>query len=168
MKRGRTRSISSKSKSGAGKHLRSSAKTHRTGSSSGFCVEELLESLRKSQLRELIEFWGGEGDEQGANGTSEQELRDLARGWMENPVLVEERVADLGRRLGAVLESLIASPGYVQSREELAELEGVFSTELGLASGEQFSGFVHGTFPRSDEREATAEGPGCNIRGLIT
>ena len=56
MKRGRTRSISSKSKSGAGKHLRSSAKTHRTGSSSGFCVEELLESLRKSQLRELIEL----------------------------------------------------------------------------------------------------------------
>ncbi len=126
MKRGRTRSISFKGSGSSEKHLRGAApdkrKIGRDSKGNGFGIEELLEPLRKSQLEELVHFWGGEG-----NGddlpTNEGDLRDRARIWMENPILVEERVADLGRRLGAVLESLIASPGYVRSREELTEIK---------------------------------------------
>ncbi|MAB79228.1 MAG: hypothetical protein CMJ89_07730 [Planctomycetes bacterium] len=131
MKRGRTRSLSSSSRrsGGGGKHLRGSASADgglrsssaslSEGSTGGFSVEQLLESMHRGELEELVRFWGGDGQDV---TDSEDHLRDCARGWMSNPALVEERVADLGRRRGAVLESLIGSPGYVRSREELNDI----------------------------------------------
>lgn len=84
----------------------------------GFQLGELLSALRRSELLDLYRFW--ESGPSPNPPAGEEELRARLRGWMKDPVLVEDRVSRLGRRLGAVVEDLIAAPRYQKSWSELS------------------------------------------------
>jgi len=73
-------------------------------------VQDVLASARNRDLRDLYQFWGGSANQ--APPDSEEEMRQHLRGWMNDPVLIEERISGLGRRLGAVVEDLLSAPGH--------------------------------------------------------
>ena len=84
----------------------------------GFAVSDVLRSAKKSDLATIYRFW--EGGTNGEPPAQEEEVREQLRDWMKDPVVVEERVGALGRRLGAVVEDLLSAPRFFKSREELA------------------------------------------------
>jgi len=86
--------------------------------STGFAVADILRHARSTDLVTLYRFWEGGGN--GAAPESEEELRGNLREWMNDPVVVEERINGLGRRLGAVVEDLMSAPRFQKSWEELA------------------------------------------------
>ena len=98
--------------SGAGRRGARNGGTRRVTS-----VHELLASTRGRNLRDLYEFWVGAPNQTPPD--SEEEIRAHLREWMSNAKLVEDRVAGLGRRLGAVIELLLCSPRYERSWAEL-------------------------------------------------
>ena len=89
----------------------------RNGSEPRAGVEELLAASRSRELRELYQFWGG-AEPQGP--ATDEDLRLQLQQWMRDPAVIEERVAGLGKRLGAVLEELVGAPRYQRSWDELA------------------------------------------------
>ena len=82
-----------------------------------FLVADVLSSISEKGLIDLYRFWEG-----GTSGEPESpdDVLDLVRAWMVDPAVIEERISTLGRRLGAVVEDLIASPKYQKSWEDLA------------------------------------------------
>ena len=80
-------------------------------------VRDVLRAARKSELRDLYEFWAGPGARDIPE--SDEELRRDLEQWMNEPALVEERIAGLGRRLGTVIEDLISAPHYQKSWPDL-------------------------------------------------
>ena len=82
-----------------------------------FQLGEVLDGERHARLQELYEFW--EGGRNGAAPESEEELRQCLRTWMVDPDLVEDRIRNLGRRLGAVVEHLVTAPGFRRGWGEL-------------------------------------------------
>ncbi len=82
----------------------------------GVLVQDLLTKLRPRELSDVYNFWSGER----VNGkASEREMRAHLVDWMADPARIEERLADLGRRLGSVVESLVRAPRYQRSWQEL-------------------------------------------------
>ncbi len=88
------------------------------GRDDAFVISDVLSRVSKDDLPTLYRFWEG-----GTNGDvpdTTDGLRDLVRSWMNDPTVIEERINNLGRRLGAVVEDLLASPRYQKSWDELA------------------------------------------------
>jgi hypothetical protein len=80
-------------------------------------VREILAQRRRTELRELYQFWGGEAGKRMPE--NEDEAREHLSAWMSEPERILARTAELGRRLGDVLEVLIAAPRYRRSFGEL-------------------------------------------------
>lgn len=78
-------------------------------------VQELLASVAADELREIYRFWGGAKKSK----RTDDEMRRRVVEWMSDPLRVEERVAGLGRRLGAVVEDLICAPMFQRRWSEL-------------------------------------------------
>lgn len=84
-------------------------------------LADVLRSRSDSELTELHEAWS-----RGETGSGQLRL-DLER-WMSDGKRATETIELLGRRLGAVLETLLAAPGYglpfaeLAARKELAYL----------------------------------------------
>ena len=81
-------------------------------------VGELLDGKKRSELRELFRFWGGEEGKHLPE--HEEEVRERLLEWMAEPDRIVARVAGLGKRLTEVLEALIAAPRYRRTWTELA------------------------------------------------
>ncbi|MEM7309743.1 MAG: helicase-associated domain-containing protein [Planctomycetota bacterium] len=84
-------------------------------------VAELLAAAKRTELRELYQFWSGE------NGVRlpehDEEMREALLQWMIEPERIAERTSGLGRRMGEVLEALIAAPRYRRTWTELANVK---------------------------------------------
>jgi hypothetical protein len=94
------------------------AKSGRSGRNGGFTLAEALASLSRSDLEDIYQFW--EGSKEPETPAADDELRDVLSAWMKDPAVVEERVSELGRRLGSVVEDLLSAPRYQKSWTELA------------------------------------------------
>ena len=118
---------------GNGANGNGAARTHAwRATRGGFGIADFLAPRKRSDLLELYRFWGGKEEPP----ASEEELRRLVGEWMNDPGRVEERVCALGRRLSAVVESLMAAPRYRRTWEELSgsrELEKLSPYELEAA-----------------------------------
>ncbi len=90
---------------------------------SGLDLGRWLGERRRGELLELHRFWGDRPLEAAPAG--DDELRSCLLRWMSDPARAEERVSQLGKRLGAVLESLIGAPRYQRSWGELASSPGL-------------------------------------------
>jgi hypothetical protein len=87
------------------------------GRAGGLSLDALLAAQERVVLKDLYQFWEGNG---GPAPDDEQVLRTRLRGWMRDPVRVEERAARLPRRLATVLEDLMVAPRYQKSWSELS------------------------------------------------
>ena len=81
-------------------------------------VRDVVSARPRSDLSDLYGFWAN-GHASEAPG-DERALRSAVVEWMSDPVVLEERVSDMGRRLGAVFERLLRSPDYQLSYTQLA------------------------------------------------
>jgi hypothetical protein len=87
------------------------------GARRGFALCDLLGRARPGELMELYQFWSGAP--KAALPERADELRARLAAWMSDPVVVEERVASLGKRLGALIEHLVSAPRYQRALPEL-------------------------------------------------
>ena len=84
----------------------------------GSCAADAIGALDDADLNELYRFWSGESP---AHLPAAEVLRKQVAGWMGEAGRVKERVAELGRRLGTVLDLCLAAPAYTLTFAELAE-----------------------------------------------
>lgn len=99
-------------------------------------ASDAVSALSKSDLIELYRFWSGEA---GASVPKDQaSLRCQVLGWMAEPERVAERMRELGRRLGAILEVALGAPRYectladLNAAKPLAYLS-IYDLEAGLS-----------------------------------
>lgn len=76
----------------------------------------LAEGLSAADLLDAWRYWAGDGHGHAPDPATARE--ELAR-WMADPERVMARVLDLGRRLGAILDIVLASPRYEATVAEL-------------------------------------------------
>jgi len=85
-------------------------------------VAQIFAGVRGKELREFYRFWGGPAHSPAA---SEADMRQLLEQWLVDPVHVEERIAGLGKKLGAVVDALLDAPHYQLSFAELSRARNV-------------------------------------------
>lgn len=100
---------------GAAAELAPGASTQKLGR---LGVRDVLDGRRRSELRELYQFWGGEAGKRIPE--RDEEAREHLAQWMSEPERILARSTELGRRLGDVLEALISAPRYRRSFGDLA------------------------------------------------
>lgn len=85
---------------------------------------QALGELGRADLDELVRFWCPEEvpAREGVNGS---DAVSLAKQWMRDPGLVERRVAELGGRLGSVVEFLRHREGYFAGKLGLLDAPGM-------------------------------------------
>ncbi|HKX46955.1 MAG TPA: helicase-associated domain-containing protein [Planctomycetota bacterium] len=81
-------------------------------------VRHAVAERPESELRDLFRFWSG-GAVPEAKGDPEVVREQVVR-WMTDPEVVAQRVPTLGKRLGLVVELLLAGRGYGASYAELS------------------------------------------------
>jgi hypothetical protein len=81
-------------------------------------IKDVVEGRRRDDLRELYRFWSGAKP----NGALRDEdlMRERVVAWMQDPAIVIERVGELGKRLGAVVERLVSAPRFQRRWQELS------------------------------------------------
>jgi hypothetical protein len=82
-------------------------------------VRAILAGVPDADLRELYRFWSGE---RGTRSAADQEdVRRKVAQQMEDPEVIETRVAGLGRRLATILDLHLEAPRYERSLEDLEQ-----------------------------------------------
>ena len=81
-------------------------------------VAAAVRAIPKGDLIELYRYWSGD---QGASSPGVKQAREQVRAWMCEPERVAARVAGLGRRLGSILDVLLAAPHFERTVAELVD-----------------------------------------------
>lgn len=81
-------------------------------------IDELIARRPDRDIKHLYQFWSGADDAEVPRESSMARARIVD--WINDPVHLEERVEDLGRRLGGVLAELMGSEHYRSSVDALA------------------------------------------------
>ena len=93
--------------------------TKQRGGSGSLNSGDIVKSFSGKDVEELFRFWSGKRGPQFPNSIDEARVAIIA--WMEDPEVVEARVAELGRRMGVIFEKILAAD---QSRQSIADLQG--------------------------------------------
>ncbi len=80
-----------------------------------------LADLNRVDLDEVVRFWNPNGKEP----RGDDNRRELAIKWLRDPALVEDRLRQLGSRMGAVVSFLQTREGYRADRLELLGAPGL-------------------------------------------
>lgn len=86
----------------------------------GGTLTAALADLKSADLTELCEFWNPNGHK-----PAKDEIRAAAKRWMSDPAWVEKRVAELGGRMGALVEFLRGRENFTSGRLELLDAPGL-------------------------------------------
>ena len=79
---------------------------------------DVVKRLPKGDLTEAWRFWSG--DSSGTVPSTARNTRQEIVTWMTEPERVMERLGSLGRRLGPILDLLLAAPRFECSLSDLA------------------------------------------------
>ena len=80
---------------------------------------QVVKSFKPRDLEELYRFWAGKRGPQYPD--SDEAARAAVLGWMTDSEVVEARVSELGRRMGAIFECAMAVDGYRVSASVLGQ-----------------------------------------------
>ncbi|MDE0895896.1 MAG: hypothetical protein OSB10_04875, partial [Planctomycetota bacterium] len=87
----------------------------------GSNLASALAELDRADLDEVVRFWNPNGKEPDRG----DDRRALAARWLCDPTLVEDRIRQLGSRMGAVVSFLRSRDGYRADRMELLGAPGL-------------------------------------------
>ena len=88
----------------------------------------VVKGFGRRDIEELFRFWSGKRGPQFP--ATEAEAREQLIDWMADSEVVESRVGELGRRMGAIFEFILAAE---QSRQTVSQLSD--AKELTYLSG---------------------------------